>query len=196
MRRILALIAALGAVIVLDAHAGTLNPIQPIMYQGEAICTAFSINQQKHLWMTADHCIVDVMEIGGGYGSEYWHDPTLDLAVIYTPDVSAPPLRVQRSAPRVGDQIKMVGFPLKFTVPFSVMGRIAVLSVDITDSDGDTFNRTVYDMTSCRGNSGSPVMNLDHELIGVVTTGLGSPCASMSAGVPWVTVVQTINRLK
>lgn len=195
MRLTTALIFALFAWFAIDCHAG-LGSIQPLIYQDQAVCTAFSINEKRHLWMTADHCAFDVVSIAGGWGSEYWHDPAVDLAIIEVPDVSVKALRARRSVSKVGDRVTISGYPFSNTIPLTTFGYVSAFGIEITDQDGDTSVKDIFNISSCRGNSGAPILDKHGDVVSVVTTGFGSTCAGIVAGVPWTTVAKVMNEYR
>ncbi|MCL2169825.1 MAG: trypsin-like peptidase domain-containing protein [Defluviitaleaceae bacterium] len=117
------------------------------------------------------------------------HDPVSDLAVIKIDGESLAYLPLGNSdLTRVGDQVAAIGNPLGELANSMTVGHISALSRDIT-IDGITRDMLQTDAAVNSGNSGGPLLNLQGEVIGIVTAksvganveGLGFAIASNHA---------------
>src|SRR5271157_1581267 len=79
------------------------------------------------------------------------------------------PIELNTTLPKVGEDICVIGYPegLEKYVESSNSGSIS--SVETTDEYGDVLR---IDVSISPGNSGSPVLNMKREVIGVATLGL------------------------
>lgn len=144
------------------------------------ICTTASINEEMHLWITAAHCV----DAGPLFIQQQpvstvvvWN--TADLALLFTPTFAAPALRVADEAPEVGDKVSVVGYPFGIKQPQLFQGYVSSVGMDIVYG-----HKYGLDVTICGGNSGSPVVNKQDELVSVIQAGIDSPqgCYVFTAG--------------
>lgn len=173
---------------------------------GRIHCTAFSINEKQHLWMTAHHCVVvetidgaqwRLPYIGWEQTTLYQDFPTLDAAIIQTQKASAPALELagvphsflekvhikSTQGPEVGDYICVLGHGWGFENMTFFQGKLAVMSVDM----GEWGQKMIFDMTAFPGHSGSPVMDKDGRVVSILQLGLQGGAAT--AGVRWFDLV-------
>ena len=99
--------------------------------------------------------------------------PEYDLAVLQImTDRNLRILDFAENMPLVGEQVAAIGNPLgEFANSMSV-GHVSALNRSIT-IDGVTFEAIQTDAAVNRGNSGGPLVNIDGEVIGVVTAKSG-----------------------
>lgn len=147
---------------------------------GAAICTTFAINEDQHLWMTAAHCLVDDVMIGGDPADVVEVDEENDLAVLHTASVAAKGYALQRGPVEVGEPVMVVGYPIAIAVTSLAVFQGTVAAPLARIEQGPL--RTLFDITSCGGDSGSPVFNLQGELVSVMQKAVGQPCGRPSAG--------------
>ena len=164
----------------IDARPSVLAAVKPITLNGRNGCTATSINQQLHLWLTAAHCVID-FETGESHGelaimgdvfSVVELDVDHDIAIVKTPNVSAPALKLAKEGPRVclgvDDKmckVQMTGHPFGMPYALTVQGTVAYLGFKFPDYD-QLF--TVFNMVAAPGNSGSAVLNYRLEIVAVL----------------------------
>lgn len=136
---------------------------------GKGICTAFSVGSGS--WMTAAHCaegILIVREHGlvatmSGHRVEVEYvDPDYDFAVLSS-SLKAPALRFASKAPQVDDPISVEGHPYGVPSVVRMTGTIAARMVPFNGIPSD-----ILDVTIGGGNSGSPVLNVAGEVVGVI----------------------------
>lgn len=148
-------------------------------------CTAGFINRVGNYWLTAAHCVTDwntkeVINvpyfIDGMPATVVYTDVAQDLAILETKGYNAKPLKLAKTDVWWTSEIKMAGYPLG-NGPFLVLGRLASPSWLYGQ---DTW--AIYNISGCAGNSGSPVVNMKDEVIGVLQIGFGMPCSTLMGG--------------
>src|SRR4051812_47487278 len=73
------------------------------------ICTITSINERKHYWLTAAHCVGSPeLYIANRRADVVWVDTVADLAVLYTEGYSLPALKLRNTRPVVGTRVLLV----------------------------------------------------------------------------------------
>ena len=145
------------------------------------VCTTGSINREKHYWLTAAHCVTDIGLEGRfieGIPVKTVHiDVDRDLAVIEVPGLVAKELPMQMSPPRWTEDIFLAGHPFGYPDLFLTRGYIANPLVRV----GDKYY-IAFDIAGAPGNSGSPVLNLQGEIVSVLQIGWGRSFAPVCAG--------------
>lgn len=155
---------------------------------GQNFCTAFQINEKDGLWATAGHCVVaamqrgwtifiagkEVMLIDIGFGDGR------DFAVLEVHGIRATQLKFAKRAPVRGDRATIAGYPYGWPVLTVTSGHVAARSVviDVRMPVSD-----VLDITVAGGNSGSPVLNANGEVIGLLWGGMNEAMHGLS--IPW-----------
>lgn len=160
----------------LNVPTQSILPLQT-MRDGQlaTICTTFSINEQQKHWGTAAHCVlkeqeeeeqgqapkVDVTYIGGEPTSVLFVDPMLDIAVLKA-KVSAPTIPFGKR-PAVGDIVRVYGYMWGAFSPTIFKGEIANLNVL---ARGNAY--MIMDMRVGGGHSGSPILDINGQVISVM----------------------------
>lgn len=181
-RLLLALICAL-AVVTPSAYAvdlSFLQSVQPIaipvpdangigfLREG---CTASSIGPGE--WLTAAHCVAGYTKfryyIMGDEAHVTKYDAAKDLAKLRTYRASAPALKIALRSPEVLDPVLVPGFPLGWKNIEVAMGHVSGFQMHYIEEA--YWPMMMINVTGAPGNSGSPVLNADHEIIGVVQVG-------------------------
>ena len=173
-----------------------LNAVQPLQARlydsttGEwgdrTFCTAFSINEAKHLWATAGHClkpddddmVPSVMVIQGHPVHTVYLDASADLGIVSGEDISAPALPLGTQVPRVystlrltNDYIETRGFPYGLPMLVVTQGTMAAHYLFLEHPQFPMpIPCDILDVTGAPGNSGSPVL-LAGYVVGVVWGG-------------------------
>lgn len=132
---------------------------------GSGTCTAFSINEQKHYWLTADHCIVDgaIFVLSDEQMKVEVEFPDQDLAIV-SGVPSAKALEIADDFPAVGTAVYKWGFGNGWSVAWLSEGH----------TSGFLFTNPefrhivmVLDLVIVPGDSGSPVLTYDNKVVTV-----------------------------
>lgn len=122
--------------------------------------TAFYVS--AHEVVTNAHVVAGhtTVTVGGEPAHVALFDPKNDLAILRVPGVSATPLSLATSAPRTGQRIRVIGFPLnasRTAAPGYYEGALADSGRDIYNQDLTTRTVLALEVNIQPGNSGSPV---------------------------------------
>ena len=144
------------------------------------ICTVGSINESKHYWLTAAHCIANVdlkYYVMGEEVKVVMRDVKNDLAILQTVQAKVPALKLAPQGLKAEDDVKMYGHPFGFAYPIFSKGFVMHPALDIgndgASEEGDNTVFTILQMVGAPGSSGSPVLNVLNEIVGVVQIGFG-----------------------
>lgn len=160
----------------------SIQPFQRVNDDGilTNVCTAFSINKAKGLWVTAGHCAEGGGLVGRTTVAEFvFVNEVTDIAVFKAN--SAPALKVADKAPRFGDEVFIVGYPYGALDPIVFYGRVSSPLARLNPN----MTVTLFNMLGLPGDSGSPVINKDGD---VVAIGQHSTKAGAMYGTPWEVV--------
>lgn len=203
------LLILLSGCIILRPHLpkSSDNSVQPLQMNGtETFCTAFSINQEKGLWVTAEHCIrfaaaqaeedpTFTMTILGHKAIPIYADDHADVAMLQA-ETNIPALPLSDRAPRPyregesHDLLEVRGFPFGISRLISTEGYLSAhfIPIEHPQFSGHTIG-DILDVTGAPGNSGSPVL-MNGKVVGVVWGGFtGTP---YMIGVPWEELVRAL----
>lgn len=144
--------------------------VRVLKFDGENRCVGYSTGSvvgNGCFVLTCEHSVSECASVGVlPYGQETpitgnvaYSDPENDLALIALPEAVGEALPLEwKSATMTGDGAVIIGFPLSVPEATLVSAHIAgMLGVQLR-----------LDATINRGNSGSPVLNLKGEIVGVV----------------------------
>ena len=153
------------------------------------ICTVSSINAALHLWLTAAHCVLD--EQLSDYGEEpraprptqgltiegklafiVKTDTVIDLAILFTPDLALPALRLARKGPFWEDTIRVIGHPFGYPSVTIVAGTVSNPDAEFVRA-GFAPSYMFVTAPVAPGNSGSPIVNSRGEIVSVLQIGWG-----------------------
>jgi S1-C subfamily serine protease len=180
-----------------------LDPDAKVKYEVRKICSASSINQDLHLFLTAGHCVsigdetIEQMKqvdphprfIDGHKATVIVLNGDFDLAVLQVEDLDVPALKVQAHDVTFGEKIMMPGFPYNWTEPTIFQGIVANPNMSINPADK---NYMIFNMASASGNSGSAVVNMKGELVSVLQVGWGRGFGAVSGGATYIQLVSVI----
>lgn len=188
------LLTVLSAVVLLVLPAGAVDLYESVWPMADAqnrnFCTASSVNEKNHLWLTAAHCVTEGGFIAGGVFEIVEADFVADVAVVYTPEASAPALKMaKRMAPVCEDtddkdcRVMVVGYPFGLMdtggLGIVTVGAVAAHSV-VVENGVPPF--ALFSVTGAPGNSGSAILNHKGEVISVLQIGWGRSFGSMVGG--------------
>jgi hypothetical protein len=164
------------------------------------ICTAVSINEIEHIWLTAAHCVLTEVEgemgiemglrqvfIGTGIMSISAPATVLevngdtDLAVLQTPDFYVVGVKFGKQ-PKMGQEILVAGHPFGYPDIFLTRGYIANPSALL---DPGYRRKMIFDVAGAPGNSGSPVFNTRGELVSILQIGWSRSFSPVTGGALW-----------
>ncbi len=169
----------------IQVPAASIQPIQRVNDDGVNVnvCTAFSINKAKGLWISANHCYDETDTFAGApIKVVAYHEP-LDLMVFEGPKVTA--IKLATKAPEVGDEVYLAGYPHGSLDVLSFFGRVAGLRTRMFFAQPE-YRAQVIDIVALGGDSGSPLMTLDGKVIGVIQQ---STRTGTAWGISWVELV-------
>lgn len=182
----------------LGVSQSVMDAVRPITYKGANICTATKINDQKDLWLTAQHCVPpedfkgEMIKIDGTTVQVVARSPLeKDLAILFVPGGQGKALKFGE-APILGQSVKMWGHPIGVPIPQLFAGTVSSLDLPfpVVDDEGNVVSwehYTMFNMVVCGGNSGSSILNEAEEIVSVMQIGVGQrPCMSWSGGAPYV----------
>ena len=114
--------------------------------------------------------------------------PADDLAVMETP-LGARPLKIAKHAPRIGDYVQLLGYPLGRGAALYSEGIVA--NPAYPDDEG---GRTTawFALPVCQGSSGTAIVNKHNEVVSVFQQMTGRPCAPFVSGVTWSDLMRTV----
>jgi S1-C subfamily serine protease len=140
----------------------------------EGYCTAFSINDAKDYFLTADHCYGEYMTVDGMNAYAIWGDPDADLMLLVVPDSGEgryPALTLAKEMPKQGQPAAALGYGFG-TIGTTFMAGYVVQPdtiIPIQPFNGEQ-HYTITNIT-IPGMSGGPVFNDNGEIISIVQMG-------------------------
>ncbi len=140
----------------------------------EGYCTAFSINDDKDYFLTADHCFGEYMTLDGMNAYAVWGDPDADLMLLVVPDSGKgryPALKLAKDMPKQGEPAAALGYGFG-TMGTTFMAGYVVQPdtvIQINAFKGEQ-HYTITNIT-IPGMSGGPVFNDKGEVISIVQMG-------------------------
>ena len=150
----------------------------------DTICTVSSINERKHYWITAHHCVEDrnlTYFIDNDVVTVEMRDVRNDLAILSTATAYAPALKLAKKGPTFGDKVTVAGYPLGFG-PLLTQGFVANPSLQITDEKPYDRPFMFVQAAGAPGNSGSPIVNSHNELVSVLQISFGRTFGPIMGG--------------
>lgn len=201
------IILLLAAIIALSPTSiASVSSIQPLQYEGDTFCTTFSINETEGFFATSGHCAYAALGKANDKKVTILNQPAIietisieyDLAVFYA-DVRAPALHLAKNSvePCIPtevakcEMISIQGFPYGLPAVITATGHVAARNVPIRHSTYvRTINSDVLDIAAVGGSSGSPIMNSDGDVIGILWGGY--PGSSYKLSIPLESVREAI----
>lgn len=172
--------------------AATVRPVQyivPLPDHEEAFrnqCTAFQVNADKQLWVSASHCWYD--DNGNRHDGEtfinehktqvVYADLDRDLVGVKIVDEFKveKTLKIADKAPIPGERLQTLGYSLGVASPWFFTGYLVANEASFSGWFG-----SFVALESIGGQSGSPVVNGDGKLVGVLHIGFGEGFNGLSS---------------
>lgn len=137
-------------------------------------CTATAINQARHYWLTAAHCVADpemAYTVSEAPAHVIVRDVLNDLAILEVPDLDVPGRPLAARPPVVGQVSLLIGYQGLTSMQDRVVtfGWIAHPSLVCFPDGPVPWNKpfTLVQIVGAPGNSGSAVLNSLGEIVGV-----------------------------
>ena len=170
------------------------DSVLPLQIAGREACTAFSINEANGFWLTAGHCVDALLESGEPLSIRnspvvvIFRAPLFDDLAVVQSAFKAPALVLAPHAPRVTNQVYVVGYPYGLGhllhTQGVISGRMVPLGFFYPPSD-------ILDVTIAGGNSGSPVCLHNRTVVGMIWGSLHD-ASPISVAVPWETLKRLV----
>lgn len=150
-----------------------LNSVVAVTYEGEGSCSAFVIDAERDLVLTAAHCgtsstariYVDFVP-----AREVARDNRQDLLVLEVKDVGddRPALKLADKDPKLGDEVASLGFGYGLQKPMFRVAHVAGVDVQVQIENVKGGPFLVFDAAFVGGQSGGPVVNAAGEVVAIV----------------------------
>lgn len=186
----------LAAALLAPTSKPVLRPIEPLtVFGGVPVCTTFSINEKKHYWLTANHCVRKntLYYVADQAAWVVDRDEDVDLAVLKT-DVIAAAVPIADAVPEIGSIGIVIGWPSGHLVPTYGWLMTNDAELEVRNDEGwfhfpHKGHYMLFAMPVYPGHSGSPIF-VDGKLVSVAQ--VGSP--SMTGGVQFPVLKKYIAR--
>jgi S1-C subfamily serine protease len=157
------------------------------------VCTAFSIDEKKSMYLTAAHCYGDVvMKLGGMVDATVvYRDDAVDIMVLQaTNPYRRPALHPRSTRVYNGMEVAAIGYGMGFNQPMVRTGLLSIASL-IDNYNFGNRPMNIYDFAFVGGMSGGPVVDVDGRVVGIVTgsyrdgtMGAGKPLEDLRRAAP------------
>ncbi len=166
-------LAPLGAV---SKWTAVSNQLEDSIYYLEVLagtevqgsCTAFMIDNSKHLVLTAAHCDGEKMLVDGTATYRVFKDERKDLMVLRASGVEGPNIKLAAADPDRGDEVASMGYGAGLVDPMFRIAHVSNVRLDIEGLSGPFI---MIDAGFVGGQSGGPVVNDKGELVMIVQRG-------------------------
>lgn len=151
--------------------AGSVVRVESTVGEETAICTAFSINEAKHYFMTATHCAGIEMKLDGVEADTdriILEDVEADIMIVAAKDLDRPALVLAKRDVRVGQPIAALGYAWGMALPAFRTGVASILGLI---GPWDEQRYTVADFAFIGGMSGGPVVDQNGRVVSIVQLG-------------------------
>ncbi len=169
MKRLLLLIPLLILSLTVNLKSGPIpytSIVRLTTFDGKGFCSGFVINEERHLVLTADHCLDRLPLIKGQPAPEVFHVPALDIAILDAPGViglDAFESRVEEVPPNL--KIAAVGYAGGEEEFTQMEGAVIFPLADPAPGVG---LMTLMSPAFKAGMSGGPILDPEGKVIGIV----------------------------
>jgi hypothetical protein len=129
---------------------------------GDGYCSAFSVNEETGIFMTADHCLDADMLINDHKVDILAMNGIVDLALIRA-DVHIPALILGEQPPQ-DSEVKLIGYVKKNPVTFT----LSILGVTQPGEDGPFMFIFGGSLHAVGGMSGGPIVDTKGQVVSVI----------------------------
>lgn len=204
MRWLTSLMVLAGILLISPVQAALpkhFESVQPLMSNDRAICTTWSADEKRGIWITAGHCVASLvtdLDTGetftltwplaiDGQPAEVTKLSPLgewDIAVMKT-NVHYPALKLG-NYPRMGDEVTVYGFPGGFRTPIPTWIRVSNgFQQWAPDMRMPWIASMLFDGNIWPGHSGSPILDRKGRVISMAQGGFLDRFAGLNLGIPW-----------
>jgi S1-C subfamily serine protease len=134
-----------------------------VEHAGRTVCSAFSIDEQRGLFMTAYHCLGEALTLDGHIAWTVYAHRDLDLAVLETRGVRKPAL-VPGPAAVVGQPIAAFGWGYGLNEPLFRTGVVSAVGLVIPELSGAWLTT---DFSLVGGQSGGAMVDAEGRVISI-----------------------------
>ncbi len=173
LRRVLPVVLVLWGASSIAAMASdwtvAIEKLEKSVMQISDNCSAFAIDDNRDYALTAKHCtseditkptVVDLIP-----SKVIADDVQYDLAVLHVPGMDHKALKLAEKEPHAGVEVGALGFGMGLKKWMFRHTWVSNRDVSIPDLDGDW---VIFDSPFVGGQSGSPVVNFDGEVVAIV----------------------------
>lgn len=160
----------------------TIDSLAQVTTGEGGVCTAFSVDDQRQLFLTAAHCEGPDLRLDDERAGVMFYDKDADVMVLLVPAVRKPALH-PATPTQTGDAIAAYGYAYGWPVPQVRKGTAAIGAARISGMPG---NWLVTDFALVGGMSGGPIVDASGDVVamtqrGSEQSGLGRPVADVLA---------------
>jgi S1-C subfamily serine protease len=159
--------------------------VGPDAFRWQTVCTAFSIDEKRGLFMTAAHCLPEVtgqLTLDGHVAWVVYQNADLDLAVLESRGAVRPAMVPCVANAALGDEVIAIGHAYGFPVAQARRGHVAAPYMELPIAQGSAESKwfMVVDFALIGGMSGGPMISLDGCVVAINqqgndAIGLGKP---------------------
>jgi hypothetical protein len=136
----------------------------------QTVCTAFSIDEHRQLFMTAAHCLDNPIKVDWQNAWTVYENGALDLAVLQSPGVKRPALKPRTAPIPFGLDVASFGHAYGYETPQLRAGIVAHPEALIPELK-QTF--LVFLPAPIGGMSGGPIVDSEGKVVAITQRGNG-----------------------
>lgn len=142
---------------------------QPDGSSSEGECTVFSINTQRHLYLTAAHCLGTDLLVGGHPANILLIDEVKDVMVLQVPGFAQAALLPAPRPAKMGEEVAAFGYGYGWDQPSIKTGLISI--PDFSHKSLGDRHLTILSFATILGMSGGPIINRSGRVVSMVQQG-------------------------